>query len=420
MMIYTDRREEPEDSKVVPVVLRSLAMPRPVQILPHSYPNVELDLPKINEALKNIDDKSKAAAPAIPTSRFEEGFDAFGGSSGGGSGDEKPGGGPPEMFKPGQVSPSQQFNIPDYCVVRFLDVTLESGKVYEYQVRVKMINPNYHKADNELAYPALSKERELTSPWADVKDSNQNWLRVSLPNPINYYVVDQVPLVKTEVEKTMPAKDFKVASKRNAEFFKSFQGTENQANLAPKDNQIVMQIHRWIGRDEKGYDVGDWVVAERVPATKGDYVGQWAYTKVPYYSPQDSDFILDSNPKAKKGMVPFVEKNFGAEPSLAPFLVDFDGGKVSHRRETTKDGKALREDITDNAPVEVLMLTPDGRLIARDSATDETDKDREKHRKAWVERIRLIDEEGKVVPTANGSGKPGGLPGGAPGGGANQ
>ncbi len=180
---------------------------------------------------------------------------------------------------------------------------------------------------------------------------------------------------------------------------------------------MVMQIHRWIGREESlKADVADWVVADRVLATKGDFVGQWAQTKLPYFSPTDGDFTLDGNPKPKdKQLASYVELNFGTEPSVSPFLVDFDGGKTTYVRETAKDGKPRKDEITDNAPVEVLMLSPDGRLIARDSATDENDKDRVAHRNAWVHRIRQIDEEGKVVPTAGGAGgqtPPGGGTGG--------
>jgi hypothetical protein len=51
--------------------------------------------------------------------------------------------------------------IPDYCLLRVIDVTVQPGKVYQYRLRVRMANPNYGRKD--VAAPELARDRELCS-----------------------------------------------------------------------------------------------------------------------------------------------------------------------------------------------------------------------------------------------------------------
>ena len=48
-------------------------------------------------------------------------------------------------------------------MLRFLDVTIKPGHTYEYQVQVRMANPNLNKSDAEVAYHELTTMPELTS-----------------------------------------------------------------------------------------------------------------------------------------------------------------------------------------------------------------------------------------------------------------
>jgi hypothetical protein len=51
--------------------------------------------------------------------------------------------------------------------------------------------------------------------------------------------------------------------------------------------------------------------------------------------------------------------------------------------------------IQEEAPAELLLLAPDGRLLAKSSSQDEKDKDRTDRHKAWADRIKKIEEGNK-------------------------
>jgi hypothetical protein len=59
------------------------------------------------------------------------------------------------------------FRIPDYCLVRFVDVTIQSGLIYQYQFRVRLANPNHGKKES-VAYPELAK-KVLSHEWCPEK-----------------------------------------------------------------------------------------------------------------------------------------------------------------------------------------------------------------------------------------------------------
>src|SRR5262249_46641669 len=75
----------------------------------------------------------------------------------------------------------------DYCLLRFLDVTVEPGKSYRYRVKVKMANPNYSPEPGKRkdTYVQFAKDEVLTSDWAYVPQT------VSVPADEFLYAVDQ-------------------------------------------------------------------------------------------------------------------------------------------------------------------------------------------------------------------------------------
>src|SRR5690349_6348567 len=73
------------------------------------------------------------------------------------------------------------------------------------------------------------------------------------------------------------------------------------------ERQTVIQIHSWMpyyqltrGSKTDIFPVGDWVVGERMFATRGEYLAQQKVpTHLPIWSPEQSTFILAGRPPAR-------------------------------------------------------------------------------------------------------------------------
>ena len=81
--------------------------------------------------------------------------------------------------------------------------------------------------------------------------------------------------------------------------------------------------------------------------------------------------------------------------------MDFDGGKVSYDRVVGKgpDEKAQTVRILDKAPIEVLVLGGDGKLVVRNAAVDAKDQERKDRRKAVFDRLEKVNTEKKKSDT---------------------
>ena len=64
----------------------------------------------------------------------------------------------------------------DAWLLRFIDVTVEPGLSYKYQIRLKVANPNYRKPVKELAIPKFAEDQELESPWYQLPNFVENSL----------------------------------------------------------------------------------------------------------------------------------------------------------------------------------------------------------------------------------------------------
>jgi hypothetical protein len=296
-----------------------------------------------------------------------------------GPGGPGPGGpGPGGKFpRPGSEGPGPGMEqpdlvIPEYCLVRLIDVTVQPGKTYQYRFQVKMGNPNFgHTKD--VASPGYAKDKELKSyRWYEVPQ------KVVVPPEMQYYAVDQA-----KVEK-----DYK---------------GQNWRDTPDSGRQAVLQIHRWLDHvpyNKQYLSVGEWTIAERLLVYRGEYVGRNQKVELPYWMPQQESFVLAVTPKDKPkpgitGELPTgIEVNFAHEPTDT-LLVDFEGGELSHQR--MADGKPSGKPLREAAPTEVLLLSPEGKLLALDSSVDGSDKtERGKERKerldAWRTRIKDVRE----------------------------
>jgi hypothetical protein len=273
-------------------------------------------------------------------------------------------------------APGQAAAVPEHCLVRLVDLTVQPGYSYKYRVRVRMGNPNYGRKD--VLSPSYSKDKELISEeWFTIGQV------VQVPPELKYYAVDQ---------------HFLDQSRTRVPFL--------------RNNQTVLQMHRWLDTVNKPGEtrplfVGEWVVAERVPVYRGEYIGKSVPIKFPVWRSARDNFVIENDVEKKRSRrtrpEKLVEVDFGARrlDGLDTVLVDFDEGSASTEYGTDR----VREDYA----AEVLLLTPDGKLRAHNSTVDARDEERIERLKYFRERLKNVE---KNKPTG-----PAGIPPTIPGGG---
>jgi hypothetical protein len=395
----------PEDPKVAPLMVRGLYLPRPVQIpvkqgqgtVAKEYPKIEEELPKIKDTLEKI--KDKEPKPIVPPSKFDDasGFNPFADPDA-----EKAG---PNDGK--NMPTASEWSPPEYCVMRFLDLTIQPGQTYEYRVKIRMRNPNWNKPESEVANKQLTVPPELTSEWKPItRPGGTEMLHISVPTDLHLYAVDEQ---QAEVEEGKAKKDYK-GMHANATYDAS--------------KQVPVQIHKWMGMYELRrkptafFPVGDWVVGERIFATRGELVGvKEVATHVPVWSPEQSQFTLAGRPPPRARGAdtrPTADVGF-LEARRAPLLVDFDGGNVTYRHAApppkNEDGSPAEgvkapppTEVKGVAGEEILLLMPDGKLLGRAAARDQYDEARRNREKEYTDRVD--NAEIKDTPATTG-GKPG-------------
>jgi hypothetical protein len=274
-------------------------------------------------------------------------------------------------------------------MVRVIDVDVKPGHTYEYRLRVQMGNPNQGR--NDVASPAYRTPKELQpGEWSEL-------VRVEVEPELRYYAVDEAELKAELKTKYTPL---------------------HVNRRADKEKQAVLQAHRWLDQAETGstkLPVGEWSVAERFPVYRGEYVGQKVSVPVPYWRYLREAFLLaGALPRGPRqpGVPnhPTVEVDFGYKGNNDPaeaILVDFDYHRQPYERVGPKDkpvtDKGPRDKaatVTDPAAPEVLLLSPEGKLLALDGASDAGDKTRKDRVKDF--RTRILDVKDKKTRGAPG------------------
>jgi hypothetical protein len=394
----TGKEFEPDDEALAPVTFRGLVMkrlrqfgsnadaggdknPRPAARKhrkaekererdrsshpPDQYPAIEKELPKLAETLEKVN------APP-PSSRFpgrDEVIDPF----------SNDGNAP---------KPQKAKELPEYCLVRVVDVTVRPGRTYEYRLKVRMRNPNHLREDAADADVEALESAEWSSPK----------LMLHVDPELRYYAVDQAEAIK------LAAKPETYRDRYSVDF--------SRGNLNPLQ-MTFFQAHRWVerirlptvsrfrmmlsqGPDWVEVPFGDWVIAERFPVWRGEYVGRSERVDVPRWDPRLDDFVLATDPKAKKAKdkePPGVLVSFGHDRNdgREALLVDFDNGPVRHQRTLSGgEGKPTVKLIEDAGAGEALLLSPDGKLILHERATDAADEDRVGRLAALKKRIKAL------------------------------
>jgi hypothetical protein len=412
--LMTGLRFEQEDPALEAVSFPGLVMRRPLQYKENQTDRIDLQLKLLEETRKEIKDAlatkvvkprnpfqtteidpfnphglDETNAPGMPGGAMPPGMPTMGGAGG-----MKPGGGKPQLGggagtegpASAGMSPSSAAGagvVPKYCLVRFLDVTVEPGKTYGYRMQIRMTNPNKDRKD--VAWASLAKEEDIRSEWIEVKDDSKSKDpdRIYVQPESFAYVADQALLDP-----------------------KGFNGNRTP----PKADQVVMQVHRWLDYvfpdyPEKGtgFPVGEWSIGERMLINRGEFIGRAEQVEIPRRLVMEERFGMAVHKKNKKIPVIF-DLNSGYGDTL---LVDFQGGKMTHTRPPlTEDGKS--QTVDDKAPIEVLLMAPNGRLLVRDSVADSADEERKARHEAWQKRLKEVKENKPSTPKPGGPGAPGG------------
>jgi hypothetical protein len=414
---------EPEDQDLerLGIIIRPnrLVMPLPVLARSQKYPEVHLQ--GIEVAKKDLEKELQGteAAPPPPKSRFEDigVFDEGDvptrqpGAAGAGfdripqppaaqgvvppvrGGRPLPGGGgrpfpvnPQERLgTPGTPNqPNQKLAIPEKCLVRFFDPTVVPGRSYEYKIQIRMANPN-HEQPERAAFKQLTEDPEIISPEADVA----------------WKVGDADEPEEKDAKDAKSAKGVKKASKITVTDELLWYAVDPSdkppagAKAPPMTDQekAVVQIHRWLDEQRTkpnqpaSVPVGDWSVLERLVIHRGEYIGKVVEVEVPFFDSSLDKYAFAVHPdeqvERKKGRAARTIKHKGVPVDFATdpvrngraLMVDYEGGERSYQSGT----KTVKE----TGPVEMLVLSADGKLIVHNSRDDTDNKDRKERVDAW-------------------------------------
>jgi hypothetical protein len=263
--------------------------------------------------------------------------------------------------------------MPDWCLVRFLDVTVQPGLTYQYKVQLRLANPLFNRKDLAVSEEA-TRQPEILGPeqlLTTRKGEQTVPLNVRVPADMYFYAVDEKP---PHVRYVMPV---------------------------DKDRTAI-QVHRWVTALQLNaaarVPVGQWLIIERILARRGEFIGQPERVEVPVWNPGEDKFLFASSDTGKK-ITGRRRKGVQVDFTTNNMLVDFEGGK---RSETINDHA-----VTDTAPVEMLVMTDSGRLVVRNGATDAADKDRKARVEAYHKEVDAVkqaldDEKNNNTGTAPG------------------
>ncbi|HLW63944.1 MAG TPA: hypothetical protein VKS79_01410 [Gemmataceae bacterium] len=370
--VLDNEPEDPkiQDSPVIPPDNQHLCMPLPKLAPGRKYPPLTL-----NTILDTADKLKKSDTPTSTNSIWGRGkgdadiFDRSGAAA------ENP---EPKDTKDPKESDKDNLlqGLPEYVLVRFVDCTVKVGYVYEYRIAMKVANPNKGK-DKLVGRPDYAKFEELVGPPCEVRFNKDGHVVTGLPITL-----------ETEV----------------------FADPLDTKNYYPSNkDEIKLQLQTWLEsirpqKDNANYveQVGDWVVTD-IKAYRGQFIGGTENVKLPLWSPTAGGYQFKELAKFKtsakdKGTV-------GVDFVSYALLVDFEGGRmpqiVYHNRT-----------ITDDAGMEILMMTYDGRLIARSAPADEKNATRREREVAWTdwqketEKAAEKPKEGGTNPFGGSNPKP--------------
>jgi hypothetical protein len=278
--------------------------------------------------------------------------------------------------------------VPPHCLVRFIDTdpSLRPGFAYEYQIRIRMANP-IHGQTERAASRGYTQIKEIVGPWqpvtwtVDKEGKKETVSKVAIPDELEFFATDEKPMENPALP------------------------VANQDRAAAKPDQVAVQIHRWLDFARTKYaqagsevPIGSWSILERTLVNRGEYIGRIAEVAVPYFattldheafavSPdeQRQRRTLAGGTQTRTHKHKGIPVDFATDPvtNTPSLLVDFDGGE---RSLSPPD----RQPVKITGPVEMLVLSSDGKLIVHNSRDDTENAARKERHEAWKANIQRV------------------------------
>jgi hypothetical protein len=303
---------------------------------------------------------------------------------------------------PGAADPTnpaaEDIVVPEYVLVRVVDVTIEPGKIYEYRLHVRMANPNYNRKAEVLS-PSYAVDKELN---AEKERTDADWFvvpkKVSVPPEFRYYSIDMA-----EADRVLEGVPYRGIHSRDT----------------PSRDQTVFQIHRWLEDAARPgappQFVGEWTVAERVIVARGEFIGRTEKVNVPLWNAPSEAFVLAApvqQADRRQTVQPGIEVDFSL-PDDDAILVDFQSGNQHFERKSRREERAEPVKVDEKTSTEVLIVSSDGHVTARDTSADAENLIRKDRLTKWRDRIRDVFTSSTPSPITGGPANPFAAPGGA-------
>ena len=241
------------------------------------------------------------------------------------------------------------------------DPKLKSNATYQYQIKVRLTNPNYGQKD-KVAFEDLASKPVIESEWApEEKEIKKLGTEVTIPREMYFYaseINDKTRTIKEKNDPKLISDRADVAYLQAQQWFESIQlNPTNSASKVP---------------------LGDWAITE-IPVRRGEYIARRENVEVPIWVPTREGFefaipVLERRPTGSRP-APGIPVDFGPrEPTNLELLVDYEGGRVE---QSFKVGDKPPKNVKEEAPLEVLVMSPDGTLRVQNSRQDMKDSKRE-------------------------------------------
>jgi len=281
-----------------------------------------------------------------------------------------------------EVKAGDKYEVPEHCLVRLVDAdpALRPGMTYQYQIKMRMRNPNAGKKPPEVATFEMGAKEILEADAWSPPEADLKSMTVTMQRELFVYATEPDPMVIREKANRY---DTKLLNDRDVAW---------------------LQAHQWMETIPVASGVnaplGDYVIGD-IAVRRGEYVSRLDPAPVAVWYPTREIWDFASPPRASKlqklplnpgdkqdTWVPVIPVYFGAkDPKQLDLLVDFEGGSGSIGLVRTGDKPRV---VTENAGLEVLLMAPDGSLRVQSSKLDARDKDKDKRLTDWKKTMEEV------------------------------
>src|SRR5207245_4671375 len=128
--------------------------------------------------------------------------------------------------------------------------------------------------------------------------------------------------------------------------------------------------------------VADWTLLEKNPGAtcfRGEYLGRSDLVQVPEWKIEKADFELAYNAKLRARKLPVDFTVRRDDQQFPVLLIDYEGGTRS------KEVRVNNRPIFEDAPIQALVMTSDGKLEMHTNAADKENPERKKRYQDWTD-----------------------------------